>query len=368
MPRHVILRRVLAVSLFWALLAATLPGVVSAGTVPMLWGWVTARHPTTATYTPVAMDGANSVGGTNTVDRLGVGRYEVRFGGLDAVTGCSASNGCAGTALATAMSQTQRLCTVTELASGLPVTVSVTCRDRMGTLADSRFSVNFVAVRDDYAVAAYFYAEQPSNPNTYRPASEYNFNYYSPTNNAVERLGTGYYFVYLTDLHAGTTGNLQVAGVDARCRIEDRYDNNDPGDVYGAVYVRCRDAAENAADTTFFLSYTEGAGMKLIPGASAAYIFANKPTTGSYQPAVGFRYSSAGQAPTVTRSGVGAYTVKLMGLPLGGSAQVTAYGPGKSECQLSGIRTSGAPQRIGVLCFKPNGNRVDSKFYLTFTR
>ena len=109
-------------------------------------------------------------------------------------------------------------------------------------------------------------------------------------------------------------------------------------------------------------------GLKGVPAEPAAYLWANKPAAASYHPASAFRDSSAGIAPSVTRSGVGAYLVRLPGMPLGGSAQVTAYGRGRSECQLSSIRKTDKPQRIGVLCFKPDGDPVDSRFYLTFTR
>ena len=128
------------------------------------------------------------------------------------------------------------------------------------------------------------------------------------------------------------------------------------------------DLLRNAADSPFFLTYTDGIGLKDMINQPAAYLFANKKSAASYQPSAALRYSSAGQVPTVTRSGVGTYRATLYGLPLGGSAQVTSYGPGKAECQLTGIRKSGNPQRIGVKCFKPNGSLTDSQFYLTFTR
>ena len=73
-------------------------------------------------------------------------------------------------------------------------------------------------------------------------------------------------------------------------------------------------------------------------------------------------------APHVTRSGVGRYLVTLPGMPKGGAAHVTAYGTGASFCALSSIRTAGTPEQVGVRCFKPNGDPVDSEFGLSYER
>ena len=105
-------------ALFAVLLAPLVPAVAEASTPPH-WGWVTARKPTTASYTPAAKDQGNSSGGTNTVARSTAGRYVITFGGLDA-TNCS-GNGCLGTALATALSTLQRSCAVSESGPLLPL-------------------------------------------------------------------------------------------------------------------------------------------------------------------------------------------------------------------------------------------------------
>jgi hypothetical protein len=55
-------------------------------------------------------------------------------------------------------------------------------------------------------------------------------------------------------------------------------------------------------------------------------------------------------------------------MPLGGSAQVTALGSSGKRCTVSGIRKTGAPQRIGVRCFTAGGDPADSRFTLAFAR
>jgi len=361
-----IVRRLMSCGLAAALAIAALPGTTAAGSDPSIWGWVTARQPTTATYTPVAKDQGNSIGGTNTVQRLGLGQYKVVFGNLQA-NPCY-FNGCNGAAMATALSTSQRVCRVVELGSGLPVTVYVFCFDRLGNPADSAFSVNFLAPRDQHGLVAYVYANDPTD-DFYLPEASYNYN--SLVNHNVDNYIWHDYDYYQVAFdgegHAGTRGNIQVSGVDGNCKIQSRYDNDDPGDYYSGPMVICRNAAGMPIDARYWVTFTDDVGLKAV-GGSAAYVFANKPSASSYVPTAAFRYSSSGQTPTITRLGVGSYQVRLPGQMLGGSAQVTAFGNDRILCQLSSILKKGTTQKIGVRCFKPTGAAADSKFYLEFTR
>ena len=361
-----VVRRLVSSALVAALAIAILPGTTSAGSTPSIWGWVTARQPTTASYTPVAKDQGNSTSGTNTVQRLGVGQYKVVFGGLQAAP-CF-FDGCSGAAMVSALSTSQRVCRVVELGSGLPVSVFVDCFNRQGDRADSAFSVNFLAPRDEHGLVAYVNANDPT-ATFYHPEASYNYN--SLLNHDVDNYIWHDYDYYQLAFdgegHAGTRGNLQVSGVDANCKIQSRYDNDDPGDYYSGPMVICRNAAGTAVDAEYWATFTDGVGLKGV-GGSAAYVFANKPGASSYVPVAAFRYSSSGQAPNVIRLGVGSYQVKLPGQLLGGSAQVTAFGNDGNLCQLSSILKKGTTQKVGVSCFKPNGAAADSKFYLEFTR
>lgn len=359
-------RAVLAASLA-ALTSVAFPGTLAAGSLGPVWAWVTARQAPTGTYTPVAKDQGNSSGGTNTVERLGTGQYKVSFGLISGSSCTSENHGCEGTVMVSALGASQRECLPLEMGTVPNVVVYVDCFDRLGNHADSGFSVNYLASRADVGRFAYLYAQDPDNSG-YTPEGAYNYNSVSAVDNNVERQGPGLYWAYLYGpTHAGTLGNVQVAATFGTCKIEARDDTNTP-QVYSRVVIRCRDFGAADVGETFWLTFTDQFGMAGPSGVDSAYVFANKPTTSSYQPAAAFRYSSAGQATTVTRTGVGRYVVTLNGMPVGGSAQVTAVGTDKVLCQLSSIRKKGSPQKVGVACYKPNGSLADSKFSLTFTR
>ena len=130
--------------------------------------------------------------------------------------------------------------------------------------------------------------------------------------------------------------------------------------------MRCFAFDGSRLDTRFYLSFTDGATLNGA-GGPGAYLFANKPTAASYHPTAAFRYSShAGATPRVSRTGVGRYSVKLPGMTVGGVAEVTAFGAGKSRCQLTDIRTDALPQVIGVRCTSMTGAPKDSRFYLSY--
>ena len=132
--------------------------------------------------------------------------------------------------------------------------------------------------------------------------------------------------------------------------------------------VQCRNLSGAKADAQFVLFFGQDQGLKGSGHVPVAYLDANQPTTASYAPDPLRRFSSVGMAPHVTRSGVGRYVVTLPGMPKGGAAQVTPYGPGTSFCVLSSIRTVGTPEQVGVGCFKLNGDRVDTEFGLSYQR
>src|SRR3954451_2411597 len=99
----VLIRAALPLAATFALIGVA-PPVAHAAT-PSVWGWVTVRKPTTASYTPAPKDQGSSVGGINTVVRSGTGTYVVTFGGLDANSACPVTNtnGCDGHLQVTAL-------------------------------------------------------------------------------------------------------------------------------------------------------------------------------------------------------------------------------------------------------------------------
>ena len=99
-----------------------------------------------------------------------------------------------------------------------------------------------------------------------------------------------------------------------------------------------------------------------------AYVWAFQKTSPSYEPTSAHRFSSARSPSTVTRLGVGNYSIKFPGLPPGGAAVVSPTGPGKSVCSVSSIRTSGSPLKVGVRCFGLSGAALDTAFMLAGER
>jgi hypothetical protein len=377
-PRSAVARAA-AAPLAVLLIAATVTGVYAqtrpgpsagpAGHDPSVWGWATARKPTAKEYSPAAKDRGSWNGGAVTVSRVFEGYYQVFF--HDFMPVGSPPTGKWGTVRATALSPVQRTCQVGGWSIALPTKgppedlyIQVDCRDRTGQRVDTAFTASYLQAREHIGQIAYLWADDPSEPAEYATDPDWTYNSASPVGATVDRTATGRYTVALPNLQAGTSGNLQVVSVQAEgsCRLVARRDIGSSSEID----VHCLEFAGDPLDATFFMSFTDDVSISTAePGA---YLFANSPTRASYQPKAIFRYSTAGMTPTVTRSGTGDYRATLPGMPEGGVAHVTAYGDGKSGCQLESIRKSALPQRIGVLCDKPNGDPVDSKFYLTYTK
>ena len=91
-------------ALVLAVLLVTPTDALGGATFPSTWGWVTARQPTTSSYTPAARDQGNSSGMSNSVAWLGGGDYNVAF--PDLYNGSSD----AGIAMLTALSSNPRFC------------------------------------------------------------------------------------------------------------------------------------------------------------------------------------------------------------------------------------------------------------------
>src|SRR4029079_2266886 len=73
------------------------------------------------------------------------------------------------------------------------------------------------------------------------------------------------------------------------------------------VLVKCFDINGALADSMFMASFTAESGI--LPNGMA-YLLADKPTTASYTASPTYSYNSLGVSNTITRTGVGAYTVQ----------------------------------------------------------
>ena len=320
-----------------------------------VWGWVVARNPSTTQYTPSSKDRGNSAGGSNSVHRDHKGEYTVTFGGL----------GTAGGALIhiSPLSTSARQCVIDDrVESGSDYLVQVDCRNRFGNHVDSAFVVNLLSLSTLQDDLGYVIANEPATAD-YEPDIQYNS---AEERNSVHRRGTGKWQVTLPGLGGSSgTGSVQVtaAGVEGTvCRVTSW--------AAGLVAtVACRAHDGSLIDTAFDLTYMKGRGLKFEGSHNVAFLLADRPTTASYTPTSGYRFSTAGVVPRVYRTSRGVYSVKLEGQPLGGSAQVTAYGSGSTRCVIASIRRSDTPQTIGVRCFTGDGSALaDAKFTLAYAR
>lgn len=122
------------------------------------------------------------------------------------------------------------------------------------------------------------------------------------------------------------------------------------------------------------------------PGRGAnilCYVWANNasPAIGvPYIPSATYSYNTVGRAAanTVTRTGVGVYTVTCKGVGggslfagsgtwgAGGHVQVTAYGSNANHCKVNSWGTGAPNFTASVSCYNPAGTRADTLFDLLF--
>lgn len=123
------------------------------------------------------------------------------------------------------------------------------------------------------------------------------------------------------------------------------------------------------------------------PGRGAqvlCYVWSNNPSTAvgtAYVPSTTYSYNTVGRsnANTVTRNGVGTYTVNCGGVGggalfagsgtwgAGGHVQVTAYGSEDADyCKVGGWSTGGSTFSATVRCYNSAGALSDNRFDLLF--
>jgi Papain family cysteine protease len=101
-------------------------------------------------------------------------------------------------------------------------------------------------------------------------------------------------------------------------------------------------------------------------GLASGYAWANNPTSSSYTPNPAYQYNSSGATNTISRSGVGSYTVAFPNLGVnGGTALVTAYGLA-ATCEVTNWLPVGTAQDVDVRCFNSSGAPVNTAFTVAF--
>lgn len=211
--------------------------------------------PTSANSTPSSLYQYNSMGGVNTVTRVGTGVYSAYLPNIGhAVSG--------GHALVTAYGSAAERCKVVNFGWTSPSTtikVNVRCFTAAGAPADSRFVLTFTDRTNTLGLAgccnpnghqsAYVLANNPTAA-SYTPAASYQ--YEVPSGGATaSRSGTGNYTMRFT--HADlTTGSVHVVAggwTPEFCKVA--HWNPTSG-----INVRCYDTTGAPVDTPYDLNYT----------------------------------------------------------------------------------------------------------------
>ena len=238
--------------------------------------------------------------------------------------------------------------------------VFIRCFRADGALADTPFATNFVLHGDASPGIAYVYGSCSTLGCTIGLA-------FDPTPDpvTVERNGTGSYVVGLPGM-AGGVGNVQVSAQSGSlfaCRATGLSSSG------GArvVDVECRDGTGALSDSGFLLVYTKQMGLTGVRRSQGCSSTGDEAGSDLLPPCGGSLVLVGWQHPDGHPQRAWHLPGGAPRMPGGGSAQVTPFGAGKARCTLTGVSSTGTPQRIGVRCYDPNGTAADSKFSLAYT-
>jgi hypothetical protein len=322
---------------------------------PPQWGWATVLDGSSSYTLPSAWHG-NSAGGTVSVQHVGTGRYQVTFANI----GHNAGN-----AQVSALGNSRTVCMLFGFVTSGPSNLAVTvrCYAPSGSLADSAFSVSYLFAASDTGPLAYLYASGLSSET---PEAQYLFT--SSAGGAhVQRQSLGRYKVTLFGMD--TSGGhvmvsaFQGSNTDVRCDVMTWFAQA----ADEVVSLDCVDRHGHRIDNPFLLAFVKNEGFQGFATGQTAYLWANRPSVHTYSPASTYRYSSAAQAVTVTRTARGRYSVALTGMPATGAVQVSTYGIAHNVCHPTSVtRRAPAPLQIGVRCDSATGAAIDSEFVLLF--
>ena len=246
--------------------------------------------------------------------------------------------------------------------------VTVDCYSLAGSFFDTDFTASFSSDTAESPTLDYVWANNasPGIGSTYTPTSSFQFDS-AGSAVTVTQVATGSYDVNLPGpLTVGGSVKVSVYSNPAiNCQIVD-WVAESPGQV---AEVDCFDAEGSLADSAFDLTFLAANNLLGVPKLFSGYVWANNASAAAYTPAKPYQYSSANAVNTVSRSGVGVYTVELPGLGRSvatGDVQVTAYGSTNDFCQVGSWGSSGSNELVTVHCFDPAGGAADSEYTLQY--
>jgi len=288
-----------------------------------------------------------------TVERNGVGDYDIWLPGIASETGI---------AHVTMSADAAASCSVTESRpDGIDQKIRIHCHDRSGLPKDVEPVYVFFAepAAGPTPMVAIRHAEHPLVFNSTGGALD------------VQRLGTGdYVAIAAGDAFTGN-GYAQITPVGtAPVTCQNAASTVVDGKL--RINIRCYLIGADAqpADTEWQLSYVEGTGLHHDPTAPATYATVDGTTA---VPVIDTRrsFASNGEVPTIAREGTGRYTLHYnsIGLYPGANAQVIALGAVPRQCTAGMNAHSFAPQLLlYVRCYDMLGKPADSAFGVTFQR
>ncbi|HUR48188.1 MAG TPA: cell wall-binding repeat-containing protein [Acidimicrobiales bacterium] len=293
----------------------------------------------------------NSAGGTNTVNTLGVGRYEVTFDRMDLSEGV----------IHVDAFQAQSSCVLNTVRPASD-SIIVECTDA-GAPADVEFQASFLRLPDGSPNFLYAVVDDPSA--TASHLSNGASNNVSGQAVEVERIGVGRHIVRFREANI-SGGGVTVTPTfveGAECAVNAlTLDGTDT-----LVGVECNGSSGSNRDIVFHLSVASGDTMG-DPGSPFGYALsasASPPEGDAIVPPGDFGFNSNGGEVTVTRTRTGSYTVRIAGVLVdGGFHSVTTAGPAGARCA---VGFTGSDE-FGVSCIDPAGAAVDSAFFFNYFR
>jgi hypothetical protein len=223
--------------------------------------------------------------------------------------------------------------------------------------------ISHTVMGHDPFTAGYVWNDRTSQAGCYQPASSYSYNSRGSVN-SVCRTGVGTYLVHFADL-ASSGGNVQVSAYGStasNCKVG--YWVPSGTEEQAAVY--CFSFSGAAQDSYFTASFTSGGGS----ANTIQFAWANQPSTASYTPSSAYQYNNRGGGlATITRGGVGSYTVSFpdsFGPAAAGGVKVTAYGSTSGQCKTTFWGPSGSNELVGVQCYNSAGSASDEYFSVAY--
>jgi len=309
----------------------------------------------------------NSSGGSILVTQVATGQYHVDFAGLAGSAG-------AGNVQVTANGSHGERCKVAGWgASGTALRATVYCFTATGAPLNSTFTASFVQ-RTDFpgAEGAYLWAYSPSST-SYTLSSSYQWNSANAAMSITHTPGSGDYTVSLggQNLGGGTVQVTAYGSDNAYCKV---------GGWGGTVDVRCFNGSNGQPIDSAFTMIFDTKSPNNIP--SYTYVWANQPTSASYQPSPSYEHGSLNTEcgtsitePNVTigRISTGNYEIFFPGMASVTAnpdyVKVTGYGAGSDTCEVVAFSATGANAQsfAQVQCTSANGTPVDAFYTITYS-